>query len=123
MDEVFVNICGKQHIQWRAVYQDGDVLDILVPKCKKEKAAMRFCKKPVKVQGHSARQIIIDKLPSYGAASKVFLCISMHCDDRYANNRVEVSHEKTRAQERNIRRFKSPEQALRFRAIHSQIHN
>ncbi len=45
---------------------------------------------------------------------------SMHCDDRYANNRAEVSHEHTRAQER---RFKSQGHAQRFLSVHSQVHN
>ena len=30
LDEVFVRMNGKQHILWRAVDQDGEVLDILV---------------------------------------------------------------------------------------------
>jgi hypothetical protein len=42
---------------------------------------------------------------------------------RYANNRAEVSHEHMRAQERQMRRFKSPGQAQRFLVVHSQVHN
>jgi len=48
---------------------------------------------------------------------------SMHCSDRYANNRAEVSHEHTRAQERQMRRFKSLGQAQRFLAVLSHVHN
>ena len=30
LDELFVNIQGRRHYLWRAVDQDGDVIDILV---------------------------------------------------------------------------------------------
>jgi putative transposase len=99
------------------------ILDILVQKRKDKQAAVRFFKKLMKGQCRSARKIVTDKLPSYGAARKAIMSTSMHCDKRYANNRAEVSHEHTRAQERQMRRFKSPDQAQRFLSIHSQIHN
>ncbi len=108
MDEVYiVTVRGERRYLWRAVDQDGDVLDILIQKRKDKQAAARFFKKLMKGQGRSAREIITDKLPSYGAARKEIMSTSMHCDDRYANNRAEVSHEHTRAQERQMRRFKS----------------
>jgi len=99
------------------------VLDILVQKRKDKQSAVRFFKKLMKGQGCSARLIVTDKFPSYGAARKEIMATSMHCHERYTNNRVEVSHEHTRAQERQMRRFKSPGQAQRFLAVHSQVHN
>jgi putative transposase len=94
-----------------------------VQKRKDNRAAERFFKKLMKGQGRSAREIVTDKLPSYGAARKAIMSTSMHCCDRYANNRAEASHEHTRAQEQQMRRFKSPGQAQRFLAVHSQVHN
>ena len=124
MDEVYiVTVRGERRYLWRAVDQDGDVLDVLVQKRKDKQAAARFLKKLMKGQGRSTREIVTDKLPSYGAARKVVMPTSMHRHERYANNRAEVSHEHTRAQERQMRRFKSPGQAQRFLAVHSQVHN
>ena len=124
MDEVYiVMVRGERRYLWRVVGQDGDVLDILVQKRKNKQAAVRFFKKLMKGQGRPAREIVTDKLPSYGAARKEIMPTSMHCHERYANNRAEVSHEHTRAQERQMRRFKSPGQAQRFLAVHSQVHN
>ena len=124
MDEVYiVTVRGKKLYLWRAVDQDDDILDILIQKRKDKMAAIRFFKKLMNGQHRSAREIITDKLPSYGAAKKEIMPSSMHCSERYANNRAEVSHEHTRAQERQMRRFKSPSQAQRFLAVHSQIHN
>jgi putative transposase len=42
LDEVFVRIQGVQHYLWRAVDQDGVVLDILVQDRRDAKAAKRF---------------------------------------------------------------------------------
>jgi putative transposase len=136
MDEVYiVTVRGEQRYLWRAVDQEslpherseccgyGDVLDILVQNRKDKQSAVRFFKKLMKGQGCSARKIVTDKLPSYGAARKEIMSTSMHCHERYANNRAEVSHEHTRAQERQMRRFKSPGQVQRFLAVHSQVHN
>ncbi len=124
MDEVYsVTVRGERRYLWRAVDQDGDVLDILVQKRKDKQSAVRFFKKLMKGQGCSARKIVTDKLPSYGAARKMIMPTSMHCHERYANDRAEVSHEHTRAQERQMRRFKSPGQVQRFLVVHSQVHN
>ena len=136
MDEVnIVMVRGERRYLLRAVDQEslpherseccgyGDVLDILVQKRKNKHAALRFFRKLMKGQGRSARKIVTDKLPSYGAARKEIMPTSMHCHERYANNRAEVSHEHTRAQERQMRRFKSPGQAQRFLAVHRQVHN
>jgi transposase-like protein len=70
MGKVFIRIGGKHHCLWRAVDQDGDVLDILMQKRKDKQAASRFFKKLMKGQGRSARQIVTDKLPSYGRRKK-----------------------------------------------------
>jgi putative transposase len=124
MDEVYiVTVRGERRYLWRAVDQDGDVLDILLQKRKNQQAAARFLRKLMKGQGCSAREIVTDKLPSCGAARKAIMPTSMHRHDRYANNRAEVSHQQTRAQERQMRRFKSPGQAQRFLAVYSQVHN
>ncbi len=123
MDEVFITINGVRHYLWRTVDQDGDVIDILVQKRRDKRAAKRFFRKLIKGQGYSPRLMITDKLRSYGAARKDVMPSVTHCQDRYANNRAEASHQQTRQQERQMRRFKSPGQAQRFLAVHSQVHN
>ena len=123
MDDVFVTINGVRHYLWRAVDQDGDVIDILVQKRRDKRAAKRFFRKLMKLQGYSPRLMITDKLRSYGPARKEFMPSVLHCQDRYANNHAETSHQHKRQHERIMRRFKSPSQAQRFLAIHSQVHN
>ena len=70
MDEVFIRIRGKQHYLWRAVDQDGNVLDILVQSRRSATAATRFFRKLLKGLRYVPRVIVTDKLKSYAAAQR-----------------------------------------------------
>ena len=75
LDEVFVSIRGRRHYLWRAVDQDGDVIDILVQRRRNARAARRFFRKLLKGQESEPRWLITDKLGSYGAAHRdVMVC-------------------------------------------------
>ena len=63
----------KRHYLWRAVDQDGNVLDILVQSRRNKKAAKRFFRKLLKGLQYVPRVIITDKLKSYGAAKREIL--------------------------------------------------
>jgi len=69
MDEVFLTINGQRQYLWRAVDQDGDVIDILVQSRRDQHAAKRFFRKLLKGQCCSPNRIVTDKLRSYGAAT------------------------------------------------------
>jgi transposase-like protein len=69
MDEVFIRIRGKQHYLWRAVNQDGNVLDILVQSRRNAAAATRFFRNLLKGLRYVPRVIVTDKLKSYAAAN------------------------------------------------------
>ena len=68
LDEVFIKINGRVQYLWRAVDQDGNVLDILVQSRRNKKAAKRFFRKLLKELQYVPRVLITDKLKSYGAA-------------------------------------------------------
>ncbi len=123
LDEVFVSIQGKRHYLWRAVDQDGDVLDILVQPHWDQRAAERFFRKLLKGLHYAPRLLVTDRLGSYGAAHRKLLSSVSHCQDRHLNNRAEVSHQPTRQREYQMRRFKSPGQAQRFLSVHGPINN
>ena len=105
LDEVFITIGGRRHYLWRAVDQEGDVLDILVQKHRDKRAAKRFFRKLLKGLCHAPRRIVTDKLRSYGSARKEVLPDVIHDNDKWQNNRAEVSHQPTRQWERQMRRF------------------
>ena len=123
LDEVFIRIRGKLHYLWRAVDQDGHVLDILVQSRRNATAAKRFLRKLLKGLQYVPRVIVTDKLRSYGVAKREFVPGVEHRQSRYLNNRAEVSHQPTRRRERQMQRFKSPRHAQRFLSTHSRIHN
>src|SRR5215475_1920579 len=114
LDEVFIRINGQQQYLSRAVDQDGDVIDILVQPHRDQRAAERFFRRLLRRQGAEPLQIITDKLRSYSAAVRTVFGNVTHSVERYANNRVEASHQPTRQRERQMRRFKSVHQAQRF---------
>jgi transposase-like protein len=123
MDEVFIRIRGKQHYLWRAVDQDGNVLDILVQSRRSATAAKRFFRKLLKGLRYIPRVIVTDRLKSYAAAEREILPSVEHRQSRYLNNRAEVSHQPTRRRERQMKRFKSARHAQRFLSTRSRIHN
>src|SRR3954454_22095288 len=123
LDEVALKIAGKKHWVWRAVDQDGIVLDILVQSRRDKGAAKRLLCKLLKRQCRAPRVMITDKLASYGAARKEITPGVEHRQHKGLNNRAENSHQPTRRRERQMKRFKSPGQAQRFLSAHDQINN
>ena len=123
IDEVFVKIKGKQHYLWRAVDQEGEVIDVFLQSCRDGAAAKRFFKRLLRRQGEEPRQIVTDKLRSYGIAHRELIPETIHNTAQYANNRAELSHQPTRVRERGMRRFKSTAQAQRFLTIHATVYN
>lgn len=121
LDEVFIKINGVQHYLWRAVDQQGVVLDILVQSRRNTKAAERFFRKLLKGERFAPRVIVTDKLQSYGAAKRRIIKGVEHRQSRYLNNRAENSHQPTRRRERQMQRFKSPRQAQRFLSAYGPI--
>jgi putative transposase len=121
LDEVFLTIRGTRHYLWRAVDQDGHVLDILVQRRRDKHAAKTFFRKLLKGCQYVPRVIITDKLKSYGAAKREILPGVEHRQHRYLNNRAESSHQPTRQRERRMQRFKSPGHAQRFLSAYGPI--
>jgi len=123
IDEVFLRIGGKQHYLWRAVDQDGEVVDVYLQKRRDGAAAKRFFKRLLKTHQDEPRKIVTDKLRSYGVAHRDIIPDTIHDTSKYANNRAELSHQPTRVRERGMRRFKSVVQAQRFLSIHAAVCN
>ncbi len=123
VDEVFVRIDGKQHYLWRAVDQDGEVVDVYLQKRRDAAAAKRFFKRLLKKHSDEPGKIVTDKLRSYGVAHRELMPDAIHETSKYANNRAELSHQPIRVRERGMRRFKSVQQAQRFLNVHAAVYN
>ena len=121
LDEGFIRINGATHYLWRAVDQDGNVLDILVQGRRDTAAARKFFRRLLKDLAYVPRVVITDKLASYGAAKREVLPSVEHRQHKRLNNRAENSHQPTRERERRMRRCKSPGHAQRFLAAYGPI--
>ena len=123
IDEVFIKINGKQNYLWRAVDQDGEVVDVYLQAKRDGAAAKRFFRRLIRNNGGEPRKIVTDKLRSYGVAHRELIPDTIHSTQQYENNRAEQSHEVTRARARGMRRFKSTSQAQRFLRAHAAVSN
>src|SRR4051812_22133689 len=123
LDEVVISFAGKKHWLWRAVDQDGFVLDVLVQSRRDKEAAKRLFRKLLKKQGRAPRVLITDKLKSYAAAKREIMPGVAHRQHKGLNNRAENSHQPTRRREWSMKRFKSPQQVQRFLSTQDQIAN
>jgi putative transposase len=122
LDEVFVRINGEMHSLWRAVDHEGEVLESFVTKRRDKRAALTFLKKTLTRHGHSA-EFVTDRLRSYGAALRELEIGDCQETSRWANNRVENSHQPFRRRERAMQRFRRMRSLQKFVAVHASVHN
>ncbi|MET7666097.1 IS6 family transposase [Streptomyces sp. NPDC005356] len=121
LDEVFIKINGEQKYLWRAVDQDGNVLDILVQNRRDKAAARRFFRRLTKKTRAVPRVIVTDKLRSCGAAHREVMPSVEHRSHKGLNNRAENSHQPTRQREHAMKGFRSVGAAQRFLSAFSGI--
>jgi putative transposase len=123
LDEVVVSIAGRKHWLWRAVDQDGYVLDEIVQGRRDTKAAKRLLTRLMKQQGMAPRRIITDKLPSYGAARRQVMSGVEHRSHKGLNNRAENSHLPLRKRESIMQGFRSAGGLQQFTSVFSAVRN
>ena len=124
LDEMVVKIGGKRMYLWRAVDDEGEVLDVLVQKRRNKVAALKLLRRLLKNQGIHPEVIVTDGLASYPAAMRILGCKDRHHPGRLRdNNRVENSHLAIRRRERKQQKFKSQGSAQRFLSSHGPIYN
>jgi putative transposase len=123
LDEVVITIAGQKHWLWRAVDQDGYVLDEIVQSRRDTKAAKRLLKRLLKKQGCPPRRMITDKLGSYAAARRQIMPTVEHRSHKGLNNRAENSHLPLRRREHAMQGFRSPGGLQRFVRIFSTVRN
>src|SRR5918996_1327693 len=123
LDEVVVTISGQKHWLWRAVDQDGYVLDEIVQSRRNTKAARRLLKRLLRKQGCPPRRMITDKLGSYAAAQRQIMPEVEHRSHKGLNNRAENSHLPFRRRERAMQGFRSSRYLQRFGSVFSAVRN
>ena len=122
IDEVFVKINGKRHYLWRAVDQEGEVLEAFVSVKRDKKSALKFLKKAMRRYGQPG-SIVTDRLRSYKAALREIGALNRHVVGRWLNNRAENSHLPFRRRERAMLRFRRMRSLQLFASVHASLHN
>jgi putative transposase len=123
LDEVAITINGEKRWLWRAVDQDGYVLDEIVQVRRDTKAAKRLLTRLLRKQGCRPKRVVTDKLRSYGAAKRTVMPDVEHRSHKGLNNRAENSHVPIRKRERVMQGFRSSAGLQRFVSIFSAVRN
>jgi putative transposase len=123
LDEVVISIKGKHYWLWRAVDQNGYVLDVLVQSRRNSQAAERLMRKLLRKHGQTPRVMVTDKLKSYASANRKMGLKFEHREHKGLNNRAENSHQPTRVREKVMRRYKSACHLQRFLSVHDRVAN
>ena len=123
LDEMVIVIRGERYWLWRAVDNEGEVLDFLVQRTRSAKVAKKLMMKLLKKQGFAPTRIVTDKLRSYPAAFRAMGLTVVHDRGLRANNRAENSHQPIRRRERKQQKFKSPGSAQHFLSVHAATQN
>lgn len=123
LDEMFTSFGGKKMYLWRAIDQDGEVLDVLVQAKRNTKAALTLMRRLLKRQGFAPATMVTDKWRAYAAAIRELGLTARHHQTKWKNNRIESSHVPVRTRERKMQRFRSVGSAQRFLSIHTAVYN
>lgn len=123
LDEVYTKINGKMVYLWRAVDDEGTVLDVVVQRRRNTNAATRLLRKLLRNQGVKPTRIVTDRLGSYGAALKLLDLKHLQDVGGRTINRAECSHVPIRRRERKSRRFRSVRNTQKLLSAHGQIYN
>ncbi|TXG83559.1 MAG: IS6 family transposase [Thermomicrobiales bacterium] len=122
LDEMYVKLNGEMVYLWRAVDQEGEVLESYVTRTRDKAAALTFMRKALKRHG-SPQRITTDGLRSYRAAMTELGCEDKQEIGRWANNRSENSHLPFRRRERAMLRFRQMKALQKFASVHASLHN
>ncbi len=124
LDEMICRIGGRRMYLWRAVDDEGEVLDVVVQRRRDTGAALKLLERLLRRQPIESEAVTTDGLASYGAALDLLKLRHLHRPGWLRdNNRVENSHLPIRRRERQQQGFKSQASAQKFLTTHAAIYN
>src|SRR4051812_31420351 len=92
VDETYVKVSGVWRYVYRAVDQDGQVIDVLVSARRDAAAARRFFRRALATLKVTPSEVVTDAAPMYPAVLDELVPSAWHHVERHANNRIETDH-------------------------------
>ncbi|ACL62693.1 IS6 family transposase [Methylobacterium nodulans] len=124
LDEMLVQIAGRQMDLWRAVDAEGEGLDRLVQSRRDRRSAQTLMRQRLKKPGIAPDAWVTGKRPAYGAALREMTLSRVdHAQRQRANNRAESSQVPVRRRQRKLQGFKLPRSAQQFLSLHAATDN
>jgi transposase-like protein len=122
VDETYVKVAGVWSYVYRAVDQQGQVIDVYVSQRRDIASARRFFTTALAVHGDPT-EVITDRAPALAHVIENLVPSAMHNTGRYENNRIECDHGRLKARLRPMRGLKSHRTASVVIRGHAFIQN
>ncbi len=123
VDETYCRLDGRWAYCYRAIDQDGQVVDAYFSERRNAAAARAFFERAIAETGLTPERIVTDRARCYPPALRVVLPAVEHRCSRYLNNGLERDHGHLKGRLRPMRGFRSVASADTFCRGHALIRN
>ncbi len=123
VDETYVKVNGSWRYIYRAVDQDGQVIDVLVSTRRDAHAARRFFQRALATSKVIPTEVVTDAAAVYPAVLDELLPSARHHVERYANNPIEADHAQLKHRLRPMRGLRTDRTAQVIIAGYAFVQN
>ena len=123
VDETYVKVNGVWRYVYRAVDQDGQVIDVLLSTRRDAAAARRFFSRALRTLKTIPSEVVTDAAPVYPAVLEELVPAAWHHVEQYANNPIEADHGQLKRRLRPMRGLQTDRTAQVVIAGHAFLQN
>ncbi|MFF0372650.1 IS6 family transposase [Micromonospora sp. NPDC005087] len=123
VDETYVKVNGVWRYVYRAVDQDGQVIDVLVSARRDADAARRFFRRALSTLKVTPSEVVTDAAPVYPGVLDELIPQAWHHVERHANNPIEADHSQLKHRLRPMRGLRTDKTAQVVIAGHAFMQN